>query len=331
MPILQPTPRLVPAQSALARMQRGLIAGSTLASLAWLIFMWPRSPLWTILVLIAASWSHASVLAMEFLMSARINRSDSGVPQATTKQRLTAWLLETRLTPTIFLWRQPFRWRHLPDNVADSTGPSPGSAVVLVHGFVCNRAFWAPWMQVLREAGVPYASVNLEPVFGSIDQAVALIEDAVARAEALGTLPPCLVCHSMGGLAARAWLASDPDNLARVSRIITIGSPHHGTWLARWSHVTNGRQMQQGSEWLQALSAKESAMHGEHAYVKFLCWHSNADQIVFPASTAMLPGADNRHVPGVPHVALAFHPTVMRESLAMAMPAGMSFEVRTAS
>jgi triacylglycerol lipase len=52
---------------------------------------------------------------------------------------------------------------------------------------------------------------------------------------------------------------------------------------------------------------------------------------VFPVSTALLPGADNRHVPGAPHVALAFHPTVMRESLAMVLPAGISSEARTAS
>lgn len=312
-------------------MQRTLIAGSTLASLAWLIFMWPHSPLWAILILMLASWSHAAVLAMEFLLSGRVNRSDSGVPQATATQRFDAWLQESMLTPTIFLWRQPFRWRDLPDSPTDGASVAPGPAVVLVHGFVCNRAFWAPWMQALRDVGVPYASVNLEPVFGSIDEGVALIENAVARAESLGALPPILVCHSLGGLAARAWLASAPDNLARVGRIITIGSPHHGTWLARWSRVTNGRQMRQRSEWLQALSTKESTLHGEAAYAKFVCWYSNADQIVFPASTAMLPGADNRHVPGTAHVVLGFHPKVMSESLAMVAPARMSSEARTAA
>jgi triacylglycerol lipase len=331
MPILSLIDRPRPtASSALARLQRTLMTVSTLASLAWLVFMWPRSPTWALLGLILAAWGHAAVLALEFAFAARVNRSDS-VPPPTGAQRFTAWLQEASLTPAIFLWRQPFRWRDWPDNEAGDGAVASGPAVVLVHGFVCNRGFWAPWMQALREAGVPYTSMNLEPVFGAIDEGVALIEDAVARAEGLGASSPVLVCHSMGGLAARAWLASAPGNLARVSRIITIGSPHHGTWLARWSRVTNGRQMRQHSEWLRALAAKEAALQGERAYAKFVCWYSNADHIVFPTSTALLPGADNRHVPGVAHVALGFHPTVMSESLAMVAPAAISPELRTAS
>jgi hypothetical protein len=49
---------------------------------------------------------------------------------------------------------------------------------------------------------------------------------------------------------------------------------------------------------------------------RFTCWYSNCDNIVFPASTATLPGADNHLVRGVAHVQLAFHPVVMGESIA---------------
>ncbi len=37
-----------------------------------------------------------------------------------------------------------------------------------------------------------------------------------------------LVGHSLGGLVARAWTQVDPDHLARVNRLITVGSPHQG-------------------------------------------------------------------------------------------------------
>ena len=324
-----PDRQALPTSSALARLQRALMAAAWLASLVWLVSMWPRSPFWAATGLILGGWSHALILALEFALAARINRTDS-VPHPSFTQRLNAWWQEASLTPTIFLWRQPFRWRDLPDNTVGDTR-SPGAAVVLVHGFVCNRGFWAPWMQALRNANQPYTSVNLEPVFGSIDAGIGAIEGAVARAEQLGAVPPVVICHSMGGLAARAWLASAPGNLKRVSRVITIGSPHHGTWLARWSRVTNGRQMRQHSDWLRALAAKEASMHGDLAYAKFVCWYSNADHIVIPASTATLPGADNRHVPGMAHVALGFHPKVMRESLAILAPASISPEARTAS
>ena len=41
------------------------------------------------------------------------------------------------------------------------------------------------------------------------------------------------------------------------------------------------------------------------------------DNMVFPPSTASLPGADNRFVPNTAHVALGFHPQVMAQSLAL--------------
>jgi hypothetical protein len=47
----------------------------------------------------------------------------------------------------------------------------------------------------------------------------------------------------------------------------------------------------------------------------FTCWYSNCDNIVFPTSTAMLPGADNRLLRGAAHVQLAFVPEVMHATL----------------
>jgi hypothetical protein len=52
-------------------------------------------------------------------------------------------------------------------------------------------------------------------------------------------------------------------------------------------------------------------------YAKFTCWYSNCDNIVVPASTATLPGADNRLVSAQGHVSMAFSPRVMHESLAL--------------
>jgi hypothetical protein len=49
----------------------------------------------------------------------------------------------------------------------------------------------------------------------------------------------------------------------------------------------------------------------------FTCWYSNCDNIVFPASTATLAGADNRLVRGAAHVQMAFLPQVMGGTLAL--------------
>jgi hypothetical protein len=47
----------------------------------------------------------------------------------------------------------------------------------------------------------------------------------------------------------------------------------------------------------------------------FTCWHSCGDNIVFPHRTATLPGADNRHIPSVGHVALLDQPQVLAHVL----------------
>lgn len=322
-----PTPR---PQSTLARMQQFVVIGAVVASLGWYFWLLDRSSWLATAGALTILLGYALVLGVEFVAVARVNRGDS-VPAADARALFGAWWQEIRVAPRVFCWQQPFRWRTLPDSrTAPASGQLQTPAVVFVHGFVCNRGFWLPWMLELKKLNIPYTSVNLEPVFGSIADYVSVIEEAVQRAEELTGLPPALVCHSMGGLAARAWLAHGSPAAQRVRQVITIGTPHRGTWISRFSRVVNGQQMRQDHEWLTSLSAGESAAVAT-PYNRFICWYSNADNIVFPASTAMLPGADNRHVPGVAHVALAFHPRVMRESLAMLASGASSPEARTAS
>jgi triacylglycerol lipase len=327
--------------SSLARLQQLATGVSLLWALCWGLWVWPQAPWAAVLGVVLVLGGYAGVLALELVALTRVHGRDP-TPRPRGAELVGAWWQETRMAPRVFAWRQPFVWRRWPDDEANvsqdvaqktaqnttkdatpntaATSASPVGAVVFVHGFVCNRGFWHPWMRALRQRGVPYVSVNLEPVFGPIDDGVPLLEQAVRRAEALSAQPPQLVCHSMGGLVARAWLAADAANAQRVQRVLTIGTPHHGTWLARFSHLPNGRQMRQHSPWLQALAATEARQRPQHTYGGFVCWYSNTDNVVFPASTATLPGADNRLVPGAAHVAMAFHPRVVREALVLLAP-----------
>lgn len=298
--------------SRLARLQQGVVLATLLALGFWIFWSWGRPWIQVLGGVLVLGFGYAFVLAWEFLAVARVNRLDS-TPRAGVLTMLRAWWQEVRTAPRVFSWRQPFRWRAWPDE--DVAAAPCRRAVVLVHGFVCNRGLWLPWMRTLTARGVPYTSVNLEPVFGSIDDYLPLIDDAVRRAHQLTGRPPILVCHSMGGLAARAWRVATPDADARVAHIVTIGSPHHGTWLGQFSHVPNGRQMRQDSSWLHDLRQREAQRWPQETYARFTCWYSNTDNIVFPASTATLPGADNRHLPGWPHVALAFADEVLEGTL----------------
>jgi pimeloyl-ACP methyl ester carboxylesterase len=315
--------------SRLAVLQRLIILAAMALLLVAATLAGSGRPMAGALLAFLVMTGHAWFLGLEMLIAAKVNRDDPA-PRADLREWLHAWWKESHTAPVVFAWRQPFLWPRWPDD--EMPGSARGTVAVFIHGFVCNRGFWLPWMARCRAEGRAYVSVNLEPIFGSIDAYADLIENAVARAEALNPgVKPILVCHSMGGLAARLWLAQHDQHRERIGGVITIGSPHRGTWLAHFSRVSNGRQMAPGCDWLCELERREREQAGDRAYQAFLCWYTHTDNIVFPASTATLPGADNRHIAGAAHVDLAFHPEVMRESLARLASADNSPSERTLS
>lgn len=303
-----------------ARWQQVVVLFNALATIAWLAWQWPRSPLVALAGVAGALALFALVLWLQFVIMRRVNRSDPA-PRPSWQQVVAAWWAEARLALVVFGWRQPFRHNAEPDWLPPLSPLSPLSpgrqatrrGVVLVHGFLCNRGFWLPWMAALRERGHAHVAVTLEPAFGSIDDYTATIDAAVQRVQEATGMAPVVVGHSMGGLVVRAWLRSLPADsaAARVHRVITLGTPHGGTWAGRFSRSVNGQQMALGGEWVRQLQQEEPAARA----ARFTCWYSNCDNIVFPAGTAMLPGADNRLVEGVAHMQMAFDPAVMRACL----------------
>lgn len=255
-------------------------------------------------VLVVAGYG--AVLALEFAcLRASYAEGDDARPRL--GQLLRAWVLEVIVAPRIFLWRQPFRWKSEPDHVPAEAAGRRG--VLLVHGFFCNRGLWNRWLRQLRGHDVPCVAVSLEPVFGSIDDYRSAIADAMSRLQQATGLTPVIVAHSMGGLAARAWLASDPA--AACHRLVTIATPHAGTRLGAHGRGANITQMRLGSDWLARLAARESP----ESRRRFTCFWSHCDNIVFPTRSATLAGADNRHLPVTPHVQMVEHPAVFEEVL----------------
>lgn len=295
----------------LARLQQLITVSLLLAATGWLVFFWKSSAVFAMAGFAVLVLGYSGFLALEFVALRFIHRGDP-VPRPTWKELAGAWLGETLLAPRVFCWRQPFRSQAAPDQLSVDTVEKGRRGVVFIHGFFCNRGFWTPWLKRLQGTGHAFVALDLEPPFASIDDYAPLIDEAVQRVTAATGLPPLLVCHSMGGLAARAWLRSMKAE-ARVCHVVTIGTPHRGTWLARFSLVANGRQMQLSGQWHRALDLDMPS----HRHALFTCWYSNCDNIVFPSSTATLPGADNRLVHGAAHVQLAFLPQVMDASLAL--------------
>lgn len=280
-----------------------------LCAVAWLGFALPGSWATAVGGLLAVALFYLGVMAVQFTLMQRVNQADPA-PRARWSQVLRAWWAEVGVALRVFCWDQPFRSRAEPDWLP--TAPTGQRGVVLVHGFLCNRGLWRLWFAPLRARGHAFVAVNLEPAFGSIDDYAPTIEAAVQRVHAATGMEPILICHSMGGLAARAWLRACAGD-GRIQHVITLGTPHRGTWAGRFSRAVNGQQMALDGDWVGKLGGAEPA--GRAAL--FTCWYSNCDNIVFPTSTATLPAADNRLIPGVAHVEMARRPELRAQCLAL--------------
>jgi pimeloyl-ACP methyl ester carboxylesterase len=292
----------------LARLQRSWVLGLLMlaAAAGWWISQ-RGSPTWlAIFATLVVLNVHAWALACEFVWLRRIDPGPD-LPSPTARALFKAWWGEVVTGLRVFGWRQPFRSSAFQDNLAGVDGRR---GVLFLHGFVCNRGLWNPWMRRLRKTCTPYVAINLEPVFGSIDHYVDAIDAAVKRLEEATSTPPVVVAHSMGGLAVRAWLRQRGAQ-QRVHSVVTIGTPHTGTWLARFAMTENARQMREASHWLRDLEAGET----KSMRAMFTCYFGHCDNIVFPAHNATLSDATNHHVPGVAHVHLAFHRPIFDDVL----------------
>jgi triacylglycerol esterase/lipase EstA (alpha/beta hydrolase family) len=197
---------------------------------------------------------------------------------------------------------------HVPRGCARMTVHPHGAhvPVLLVHGYGCNSGYWAHLVPLLDREGISHASVDLEPVAGSIDDYAPLIEERVqALCAATGAARIAIVAHSMGGLAARAWMRRYGS--ARAARVITLGTPHHGTALARFGPGANAVQMRRDGPWLRDLAASE----GPDVRARIVSIYTYHDNIVAPQDSSVLPGARNIAFGGVGHVALGSNPRVL--------------------
>jgi triacylglycerol lipase len=308
----------------LARLWRVGLLGLAAAAVLWAVWL-GRQGHWIAAIggAIALLCLHAWVLALQFVLMWLQNRHDPA-PPAHWHELLRAWWGEVLACTRVFGWHQTFREHAL----ADEPRVPGRRGIVFIHGYLCNRALWLPWFERLRRRDVPYVSLSLEPVFTSIDAYVEQVEAAVRRIERATGLAPVLVCHSMGGLVARAWLrwqaTQDPGSPgqgdARAHHVITIGTPHHGTWAASAAATPNGRQMRIGSDWLRDLARSETPERRR----RFTCFYGHCDSIVFPASTAVLPDAQAHHVRACAHVQLTREDVVFEATLRWvdAAPAG---------
>lgn len=248
-----------------------------------------------------------------FFMSARFASPTPGEYRLGFTARVRMFLEEFSTSMLQSSWTMP--------RASARTRLHPGSnmpPVLLLHGYGCNSGYWSHLVPRLDAACISHASVDLEPLTGDIDGYAPLVERAVeALRTATGADKVIIVAHSMGGLVARAWMRACGS--ARVARVITLGTPHHGTCLAAFGLGLNAAQMRRVAQgraardeppecaWLRALAANEDA--AARALVTSIFSHH--DNIIAPQTSSELPGARNLAFGGVGHVALGRNPRVL--------------------
>jgi triacylglycerol lipase len=156
--------------------------------------------------------------------------------------------------------------------------------VVLVHGYFHNRSAFLVLTRALRRAGIRHVhGLNYNPLTAGVPELAGRLRVEVERAlEASGNARCQLVGHSLGGMVAR-WYTQELGGWDTVDTVITLGSPHRGTYTAYVGAGPVAAELRPGSWLVRRLS--ESARPSETRWVSF---YSDLDLLVAPAVSAKL-------------------------------------------
>lgn len=166
--------------------------------------------------------------------------------------------------------------------------------VLLVPGYGGATSDLEPLAAALRAEGRSATIVHLAgDGTGDLEVQAGVLQDAVRAALRGGADSVDVVGYSAGGVTARLWLrAYDGGSVAR--RIVTLGSPHHGTDLAALasdiapdSCPVACRQLATDSDLVRSLDSGDETPAGP-AWVSI--WTTD-DRVSTPPETAVLRGA----------------------------------------
>lgn len=167
--------------------------------------------------------------------------------------------------------------------------------VLLVPGYGGDRDSLAALADRLRAAGRDATVLALPgDGTGDLNAQAAVLDEAVRAAVADGSPSVDLVGYSAGGVVVRLWLA-DHDTGRAARRVVTLGSPLHGTRLASEGGVLAPgacpvacTQLAPGSALLTEVDRQPIP-----AAVPWLSIWTEDDQTVLPPDSARLTGAVN--------------------------------------
>jgi pimeloyl-ACP methyl ester carboxylesterase len=200
-----------------------------------------------------------------------------------------------------------YRVEHLPPvqrGLVISDVEAAGTPILLVHGMVDNHSIFTLLRLGLRRRGFGrVTTMNYSPLTADIRVAAArLAEEVEALVAETGYERIHVVGHSMGGLIARYYVTRLGGD-ERVHTLVTLGTPHQGTYTAYGWNSQLTKQLRPGSGLMRELDQPVP-----HCATRFVAYWSDLDQMIFPQRFASLDHPDlaarNIALHGVGHMSL---------------------------
>ena len=191
--------------------------------------------------------------------------------------------------------------------------------VIFVHGLGGSRGNFLPmkWFfsKMGRQRCVSVAFDDRTSISVMAAQLKLTVADLLDRSDLPKERSVELVCHSMGGIVAR--VALEDETFARmVAKIITLGTPHQGSLLARYAHTDKTLDLRPDSALMKRLES-QLPWSSDEARPEVVCFWSGEDMVVVPPEAAQLEGAKNIRMDGFSHLSFLLNPrgwqAVLRE------------------
>lgn len=191
----------------------------------------------------------------------------------------------------------PEAWFRL--GAPDGLGKS-GPPVVIVPGYLDGSWYFALVRSRAHKMGRGTHVLPLFPNICDITVTAQRLRAFVEKVKAdTGAAKVDIVAHSEGGLISRHYIKFLGGE-AHVGKLVTLGTPHHGTILGYLGPGKGADQMQPGSAFLNELNAGDESW-GEIAYTSI---RAGLDEIILPHSSPIQEGAANHEVSWIEHATL---------------------------
>ena len=202
---------------------------------------------------------------------------------------------------------QTYRLEHLPPvqrGLLVSDVEAAGTPILLVHGIVSNRSIFTLLRRGLTKRGFSNVfAMNYLTVANDVRAAAVGLSVEVERiVEETGFERIHIIGHSLGGLIARYYVTRLGGD-ARVHTLISLGTPHAGSYAAYAVPTTLMQQMRPGSGLMRELARPVRGCR-----TRFISYWSDNDWAIVPRRSAALRhrdlGARNIKLHGAGHLTL---------------------------